>query len=35
MSQQNNPFAKFIKDPRAIPDPKTITIDQLKNYQSQ
>jgi hypothetical protein len=34
MSQQNNPFAKFIKDPRSIPDPKTITIDQLKNYQS-
>lgn len=34
MSQQNNPFSKFIKDPRSIPDPKTITIDQLKNYQS-
>ena len=34
MSQQNNPFAKFTPDPRTVPDPKTITIDQLKNYHS-
>ena len=34
MSQQNNPYAKFTPDPRKVPDPKTITIDQLRNYHS-
>ena len=34
MSQQNNPFAKFVKDPRTVPDPKTITIDRLSKYHS-
>lgn len=34
MSQQNNPFAKFVRDPRTVPDPKTITIDKLSKYHS-
>ena len=35
MSQQpSNPFAKFVKDPRTVPDPKTISVDRLSKYHS-